>query len=157
MSVEITPPGTRGANFPRPPGPVLWLMNAVQSGAFRLFGKRMQIAGLRVLKLTTRGARTGRPRSTVLGWLPDGPDAWLVIGSIGGAARHPGWYHNLAAHPDRVWIEVGGRRLRVRPESLKGAEREDAWRRLVATSPRYGAYQETTDRLIPVIRLTPAE
>jgi F420H(2)-dependent quinone reductase len=54
-----------------------------------------------------------------------------------------------------VSVDVGKRHVKVRPESLKGPEREAAWRRVVETSPRYGTYEEKTGRLIPVIRLTP--
>jgi hypothetical protein len=41
----------------------------------------------------------------------------------------------------------------VRPESLRGAERDEAWRRVVSLSPVFAKYQEATDRLIPVLRL----
>jgi hypothetical protein len=41
-----------------------------------------------------------------------------VIASAGGSARHPAWYHNIAAHPDQAWIEFGGRQLRVIPAQL---------------------------------------
>jgi F420H(2)-dependent quinone reductase len=41
----------------------------------------------------------------------------------------------------------------VRAEQLHGAEREEAWRRIVAASAQFGGYQENTDRELPVIRL----
>jgi len=44
----------------------------------------------------------------------------------------------------------------VKAESPKGAKREEALARVAAIAPRYGGYQEKTDREIPVIRLTPA-
>jgi len=55
-----------------------------------------------------------------------------------------------------VWIEVGKRTLHVQPEALTGGERAQAWQRIVARAPGYGAYQEKTDREIPVVRLRPA-
>jgi deazaflavin-dependent oxidoreductase (nitroreductase family) len=79
-----------------------------------------------------------------------------VVASAAGAARHPGWYHNIAAHPDQVWIEFGGRRLRVTPTQLDGDERAQAWQRITQTQPRYAGYEQKTDRAIPVIRLSPA-
>lgn len=109
--------------------------------------------GSPVLYLTSVGARTGERRRTALGFEPDGPDAWLVVASMGGAARHPGWYHNIAAHPDQVWIEVAGRHHRVRPEQLDGPRRERAWARITAARPSMAAYQEKTDRVLPVLRL----
>ena len=92
-----------------------------------------------------------------MGYELDGDGAWLVVASFGGAARHPGWYHNIAAHPDQVWIEVGGRRHRVRAEQLDGPRRADAWARITASRPSMAGYQEKTDRILPVLRLTPAE
>jgi deazaflavin-dependent oxidoreductase (nitroreductase family) len=106
-----------------------------------------------LLLLTTIGARTGEVRRTVLGWFPDGDESWLVVASNAGAATHPAWYFNLARHPDRAWIDLDGRTRRVWPQSLRGAEREAAWQRIVARSPGYGTYQEKTDRQIPIVRL----
>jgi deazaflavin-dependent oxidoreductase (nitroreductase family) len=61
----------------------------------------------------------------------------------------------MARNPDKVWIEMGKRKLKVEPESLKGDERAEAWRRIVSLAPGYAAYQEKTDRQIPVVRLRP--
>jgi deazaflavin-dependent oxidoreductase (nitroreductase family) len=126
-------------------------------GAFRLSGGRMTMRGVPLLVLTTVGARSGHKRMVPLTWFPDNPaaaDRRLVVASLGGAPNHPNWFYNLARNPDRVWIEVGRRRLKVRPETLAGAERDEAYRRVVAAFPGYGGYEQKTDRLIPVIRLT---
>ena len=40
-----------------------------------------------------------------------GADAWLVIASAIGAARHPAWLHNLAKQPDAVVQFGDGRRV----------------------------------------------
>ena len=40
------------------------------------------------------------------------------------------------------------------PESLVGPERADAWERVIKASPGFAKYEQTTDRLIPVVRLT---
>jgi deazaflavin-dependent oxidoreductase (nitroreductase family) len=109
-----------------------------------------------VLFLTTIGRRTGQRRQTPVAWFPDGEDAWLIVASAAGSAHNPAWYHNLAAHPDRVWIELPQRTLRVSPQQLEGAHREAAWRQIVQAQPRYARYQQKTDRLLPVIRLVPA-
>jgi deazaflavin-dependent oxidoreductase (nitroreductase family) len=77
-----------------------------------------------------------------------------VVASLGGAAANPAWYHNLAAHPDQVRIEVNGRRHRVVAEQLDGERRQNAWQQIVASQPKYGGYQEKTDRILPVIRLS---
>jgi deazaflavin-dependent oxidoreductase (nitroreductase family) len=111
-------------------------------------------AGFPVVLLTTRGAKTGRIRTTPLGGFPDGENSWLVAATLGGAARHPSWFLNMAKHPDDIWLEVGTERLKVCGESLEGPERADALARIAAVSSRYGTYQEKTDREIPIVRLT---
>jgi deazaflavin-dependent oxidoreductase (nitroreductase family) len=112
--------------------------------------------GFPTVLLTTIGAKTGQERTHVLGGFADGDDAWLIIASKGGTATHPAWFINLAKHPDKVWLEVGNRKLQVRPQELQGAAREAAYAKVVAIAPRYGKYPKNTDREIPVIRLTPA-
>jgi deazaflavin-dependent oxidoreductase (nitroreductase family) len=110
--------------------------------------------GMDLLYLTTIGVKTGEKRLTPLARFPGGDGSWLVVASAAGAARHPAWYHNLAANPDQVWIEVGGRRQRVAVEQLKGEAREEAWQRVAASQPRYAGYQRKTDRVLPIIRLS---
>jgi deazaflavin-dependent oxidoreductase (nitroreductase family) len=150
MAVLITPEGTRGSNTVA--NPLFKPMTRVNTGLYRL----LRGAGMSrsMLLLTTTGARTGRQHTLPLQYFPDEGDAWLIVASAGGAARHPAWLRNLAAHPDKAWIQVGGHRLQVQPESLEGAAREAAWRRIVARAPQFGGYQEHTDRVIPVVRLT---
>jgi hypothetical protein len=55
-----------------------------------------------------------------------------------------------------VWVELGDRSLKVAPETLTGDERARAWRRITAQAPGFAAYETSTDRQIPVIRLTKA-
>jgi deazaflavin-dependent oxidoreductase (nitroreductase family) len=152
MAVDLPPGGTRGGSMPRLPGRLMQFFN---DAIFRIFRNR-RFMGLHLLVLGTVGARSGQPRRTTLGYFAQGDNAWIIIGSAGGAAQHPAWVHNLARHPDRAWIEVGNRRLKVRPETLRGEERARVWREIVAQAPTYASYPEKTDREIPLIRLTPA-
>jgi deazaflavin-dependent oxidoreductase (nitroreductase family) len=114
------------------------------------------MVGFPTVLLTTIGVKTGRERTHVLGGFADGDDAWLIIASKGGAATHPAWFINLAKQPDKLWLEVGNRKLRVRPRELEGVEREAAYAKVAAIAAQYGKYPKSTDREIPVIRLTPA-
>jgi deazaflavin-dependent oxidoreductase (nitroreductase family) len=93
-------------------------------------------------------------RTVPLGGFSDGENSWLVVASLGGAASHPAWFLNMAKHPDDIWLEVGTERFKVRGESLTGPERVEALARIAKISPRYGRYQEQTDREIPIVRLT---
>ena len=160
-SIEIPPRGTRGAR--QPWGGLLMrlfqpIINMQISGYRKAKGPNAPVMmGFPTVLLTTVGARTGVERTHVLGGFPDGDDAWLIVASKSGAATHPAWFLNLAKSPDKIWLEVGNRKLRVVADSLTGKEREQALARVAAIAPRYGGYQKKTDRQIPVIRLTPAD
>lgn len=154
--MRVPPRGTRGTSFPRFPPLIARLFTGLNLTFFRLFGRRARVQGRPLLLLTTVGARSGQTRMTPVGWFPDireGGKSWLIVASAAGAPWHPAWFLNMAKHPDRVWVEVEGRRYKVRPQTLAGAERETAWQRVGAMAPGYGKYQQKTDREIPVIRL----
>jgi deazaflavin-dependent oxidoreductase (nitroreductase family) len=107
----------------------------------------------RFLILHTTGRRSGQPRKTPLSYTKDG-ETFIVIGSDGGSPHHPDWYLNLQDDPD-VEVEVGGRRVRVRAETVTGEERDRLWRRAVASYGGYAGYEARTERQIPVVRLSP--
>lgn len=155
-AVRVTPRGTRGAKIPKFSGPLKAVFLALNVGIFRLFGRRMRVMGRPLLLLTTVGARSGSVRRATLGWFPDDDrsDSWLVVASYAGAVEHPAWFINLARNPRAARVEVGGRTLAVRAETLEGNEYARAWRRVVELAPGYGAYQTKTDRRIPVVRLS---
>ena len=151
MSVQVTRNGTTGKKFPAV-NSVVRAVLALNTAIYRLLGGRgMGKVGI----LTTVGAKTGQKRSLPLAVFDAGKDTWWVVGSKGGAPEHPAWVRNLAKNPDQVELEVGGRRLQVTPESLHGSERDAAWKTIVERSPNFGDYEKSTNREIPVIRLTP--
>ena len=124
----------------------------MQLGRFRRRGGYSQ-GGVHALVLETTGARTGEPRTAMLGYIEESQDSWLVIASLAGAARNPAWLHNLASHPEAT-IEFGdGRRIPVRAETLDGADLDSAWQRIAVDAPDYVKYRTKTDRQISVIRL----
>ena len=148
MTVKVPREGTRGTRFPR----FLGRLSGVVAWMFRR-GLGHTVAGLPTLILETSGAKSGRRRQAVLGYLDDPPDARLVIASMGGATYNPGWLHNLARDPDAT-IELQDRqRIAVRAETLEGDEFEAAWRRIEGRSRQYAAYRTQTDREIAVVRL----
>lgn len=153
MGFKATPGGTRGTRVPSLPAGLSAFLRRTMVKKHRRKGDTFQ--GMDVLYLTTTGAKTGTARQTPLAYFRDGSDGWLIVASAAGAARHPAWYHNLAAHPGQIWIEVAGRQLRVTPEQLDGERRERAWQQITRTHPRYAGYQRKTDRVLPVLRLIP--
>jgi deazaflavin-dependent oxidoreductase (nitroreductase family) len=153
MSFEKTPAGTHGARAPRPNAVTRSIMRLMTSW-HRRSGDKFQ--GMHLLYLTPMGARTGQKRQSAVARFPDGDDSWLVVASAAGAAHHPAWYHNIAAHPDQVWIEFGGHQQRVTATQLEGDARAQAWQRITQIQPRFASYEKKTDRDIPVIRLSRA-
>ena len=147
-----TPAGTRGAR--QPAGWALRRLNRLAVRRVRRKGGGRSM-GFDVLILTTVGRKTGVERATPVGWFPAADGSRLIVASAAGAAGNPAWYHNLAAHPDDVQIEVEGRKVAVVAEQLHGAERVDAWQQIVAAAPRFAKYQQKTDRELPIIRLAP--
>ena len=153
MSIRIPPRGTRGVPFPKFPGWLARRMSGMQLRAFRRRRGGRAKGGLHALILETRGARTGEPRTAMLGYLEEPPDSWLVIASLAGAARNPGWLYNLAKNPEAT-IEFGdGLRVPVRAETLDGPELEAAWARIAVEAPAYDNYRTKTDRGMSVLRL----
>lgn len=109
--------------------------------------------GSRLLLLTTTGARSGRPHTTPLGYLPDGGERVLVIASAGGGPRHPAWFHNLVAHPT-VTVEDGVFTYDATATVLTGPERDRVFARAAEADPGWAEYQRKTSRVLPVVALT---
>jgi deazaflavin-dependent oxidoreductase (nitroreductase family) len=145
-----TPAGSRGARQPKG-----WIARRANTMMVRRLSRKGggKLMGHDSLVLTTVGRKTGLPRAVPVGWFA-GPDgSWLVVASAAGAAANPAWYHNIAAHPDEVQIEVDGRTVAVSAEQLHGTHRAAAWQQVIAAAPRFAQYQQKTDRELPIIRL----
>ncbi|MGE5617495.1 MAG: nitroreductase family deazaflavin-dependent oxidoreductase [Candidatus Woesearchaeota archaeon] len=106
-----------------------------------------------LLLLHHRGAKSGAERVNPVAYLQDN-GRYVIFASKAGAPANPGWYHNLKSHPD-VTIEVGAETLDVVAAEVSGDERERLFSAQAQVSPQFKEYQENTDRLIPVIVLTP--
>jgi deazaflavin-dependent oxidoreductase (nitroreductase family) len=156
MAIHVSTPGTRGTRVPKPLMKLFKPMNTLIIRRYRRSGggRVSSRMGFPVVLLTTRGGKTGQMRTVPVGGFSDGENSWLVVASLGGAARNPAWFLNMARNPGDIWLEVGKERFKVRGESLEGPERTGALARISAIAPRYGAYQQKTDREIPVVRLT---
>lgn len=143
--------GTRGAR--QPGGRLMRWLNTVAMNRIRRKGGTFM--GMNALILTTVGARSGAERTNPVGWFPGKDGSWLIVASAAGAPKNPAWYHNIAAHPDKVRIELAGRTIAVTAEQLHGADRDEAWQQITSAAPRFAEYQEKTDRVLPIIRLVP--
>jgi deazaflavin-dependent oxidoreductase (nitroreductase family) len=114
----------------------------------------VDIMGMPVVLVTTRGAKTGKLRKVPLMRVAhDG--VYAVVASLGGAPKHPVWYHNVKAHP-HVELQDGTVTRDYVAREVLGEEKAIWWKRAVAAYPPYEEYQRKTERQIPVFVLEPA-
>jgi deazaflavin-dependent oxidoreductase (nitroreductase family) len=109
--------------------------------------------GVPILLLTTKGRKSGEPRTTPLLFLEDG-GRQVVVASQGGLPAHPLWYLNVQADPD-VRVQIGPRTTSRRAREATPEERAVLWPRLVALYADFATYQAWTERTIPVVLLEP--
>ena len=105
------------------------------------------------LLLTTTGRKSGEPRTTPLIFARDGDD-YLVVASVGGMPDHPAWYLNLLDDP-KAHIQVKGEHLDVVARTATPEEKPRLWQIVNDVWPNYETYQTRTDRVIPVVVLSP--
>jgi deazaflavin-dependent oxidoreductase (nitroreductase family) len=106
------------------------------------FSLSERLGELPTVLLTTTGARSGQARTVPLVAVPHG-DAIAVIGSNFGGRNHPGWVHNLRAHP-RGALSHEGRSVQVRAHEASGVEFEQIWARARTIYRGYDSYAERT-------------
>ena len=131
------------------PSPTRWVAKHVElyEGSGGTEGSTLN--GLPVIIVTNRGWKTGAIRKTPLMRVVDGSN-YILVASIGGAPKHPLWYHNLKADPNveiRDGTEVYSMRVR---EVVDSSEKQRLWAIAVEAFPPYQDYQQRTDRAIPV-------
>lgn len=110
---------------------------------------------LPTLLLTTKGRKSGKPRSLPLIYGASGDD-YVIIASKGGMPDHPLWYLNIQANPE-CEIQVGAKKLVVRARVAEGDEIGELWTEMAKIYPPYDDYQKGTQRVIPVVVLEPVE
>lgn len=111
--------------------------------------------GANLLLLHTDGAKSGTHYVTPVVYLDD-DGRYVIFASKAGAPNHPGWYHNIKAQGD-LHIEVGDRTVEVTAKELTGSERDRIYERQVGLMPQFAEYQAKTERVIPIIALTPKQ
>ena len=138
------------------PSPRDWVREQVElyesSGGTK--GTTLRDTGLPVIIVTHTGHKTGGIRKTPLMRVKVG-DAYVLVGSQGGAPTHPAWVHNLRVNPA---VEIRDltvvQKMRAR-EVEDDAERARLWDAAVAAFPPYADYQAKTTRKIPVFVAEP--
>jgi len=107
--------------------------------------------GSKILLLTTTGRTSGEQRTTPLIY-EDAGDRLVIVASKGGSPEDPGWYRNLVKDP-QVELQVKGDVFPAHARTATGDEREELWELAARQWPDYDAYQQKTDREIPVVVL----
>ena len=100
-----------------------------------------------------RGHRSGNVRKIAL-MRVEHEGQYALVASMGGAPSNPGWYKNLVADPDEVFVQDGPTPVAVSVREVFGEERALWWQRSVAVFPNYADYEAKTDRIIPVFVTT---
>jgi deazaflavin-dependent oxidoreductase (nitroreductase family) len=113
----------------------------------------VDLRGRRVIVLTSVGAKTGKLRKTAL-MRVEHDGVYAVVASLGGAPKHPVWYFNITKNP-HVELQDGSDKNDYLAREVTGDEKAVWWQRAVEAWPDYAAYQEKTDRQIPVFVLEP--
>ena len=135
------------------PSPTKW--SADQAALYESSGgtKGTTMQGKPVVLLTTKGARSGKLRKAPL-MRVEHEGEYAIVASLGGAPKHPVWYHNVVADP-HVELQDGPAKWDMIAREVTGEEKAVWWERAVAVWPDYAEYQKKTDRQIPVFVLTP--
>jgi deazaflavin-dependent oxidoreductase (nitroreductase family) len=107
--------------------------------------------GTSTLLLTTKGRRSGEPRTSPLIYGRHGDD-YLVVASKGGAPEAPDWFLNLEAEPS-VTVQIKGDKFEAKARAASPSEKPAMWQHMVDAWPAYSDYQKKTDRNIPVVVL----
>ena len=107
--------------------------------------------GVPTLLLTTRGRKSGEPRTIAIIYTP-WKDAYVIIASKGGSPTHPLWYLNILDDP-HIEVQVKADRFKAVARTASSPEREEIWAECTKAWPNYDIYQSRTDRLIPVVVL----
>jgi deazaflavin-dependent oxidoreductase (nitroreductase family) len=106
------------------------------------------------LRLTTKGRRSGEPRSVIVGYYEDGPNL-VTMAMNGWGAAEPAWWLNLQAHPEAVVELAGGVRREVRGSAAVAEERERLWQRWRAYDERLDSWAMRRPRETAVVVLEP--
>ena len=125
------------------PSPWQWVRDQVEvyerSGGAE--ANTLRDTGLPIIIVTTRGARSGKIRKTPL-MRVEHEGEYALVASVGGAPKHPVWYHNLKADPTAVMLQDGPEPWDADVREVDGDERAEWWDRAVAAFPPYAEYQQ---------------
>jgi deazaflavin-dependent oxidoreductase (nitroreductase family) len=144
----------------------IWLLSRILHHLDRLVlsltGERgtltAALAGVPIVVLTTRGAKSGLLRSIPLLPIRDAqnPEQFALVASNWGGRSHPAWYFNLKAHP-QAHCAVEGRSGEYTAHEVSGEEYHRLWERATRTYFGFRRYQQRAGgRHIPIMVMVPS-
>jgi deazaflavin-dependent oxidoreductase (nitroreductase family) len=156
----LTTAGTVAA-VPQTRVPPRWIVRlawAVHRAVYRLTRGRLGLWRPRngrwgAMRLTTRGRRSGRPRSVILAYQEDGPNL-VALAMNGWSDGEPAWWLNLRTDPD-AHVELAGGSRPVRARAALGAERDRLWDRWRAMNPDLDDFAALRSTPTTVVLLEP--
>lgn len=111
---------------------------------------------IRVLLLTTTGRKTGKKRTTPVGYIEhDGGYVMVGLFVVFGGTN-PGWFYNLRTNP-RASIQVNDKQFEVSAEIVEPDKRGPIWTRVTELVPIYAKVAKRTNREIALVILRPAK
>lgn len=138
-----------------PSDAVLKTMNFIHRGVLAITRGRVGwvVARMPVVKLITVGRHSGRERQVILTSPYRNSQFILVVASRGGDDRHPDWYLNILVNANISMVDLSGVKRPMTATLPDQTQYADLWDLVVEKYPRYSAYQEKTDRQIPLVLL----
>jgi deazaflavin-dependent oxidoreductase (nitroreductase family) len=106
-----------------------------------------------LLLLHHTGAKSSVSRVNPIAYLPEA-QGYFVWAANGGAPTHPAWYQNLMSRPITK-IELGTETIDVVAEEATGSKRDNLFTIATARYPQLAEAAKRTERVIPIIVLTP--
>ena len=131
----------------------------VHRGLYRVTGGRFGLSRPKpgdkfgMMRLRTRGRRSGQPRVAIVGYLEDGPNL-VTLAMNGWAEAEPAWWLNLQAQPDTT-VELKNGLRAVRGRAAEGEERDRLWARWRELSDDYDAWAALRSGPTAVVVLEP--
>jgi deazaflavin-dependent oxidoreductase (nitroreductase family) len=111
--------------------------------------------GKKLILVHAVGRRSGKATVNPLVAAPDGDNAYIVAGSMGGAPTDPEWVANLEAAGGSTTVEIGTDTVKADYTVVRGDDPE--WPRLYGVWREYwpdaAEYEKKTDRKFPVVRV----
>jgi deazaflavin-dependent oxidoreductase (nitroreductase family) len=114
--------------LPRPVLRTFWLLHRA---VYRFSGGRIGLSRPKtgdrfgMMRLTTLGRRSGKPRVAIVGYYEDGPNL-VTLAMNGWADSEPAWWLNLQANPAAT-VELAHGSRAVNARVATGDERERLW------------------------------